>query len=308
MYEYDFLNLYSSAYKPGTVHCHDTRLGMYFRRYLWQKTISVFEWDLPEEWSKDYFLYVLYGAGFITIADFEGFGIIPQYSSLIERNVFYQPKKTLTVNPAFNGRQFTHTIGRDCAVLKLTPDYMGIADIVGVYADAMALCWESMGVNLLNSKLAFVFFGKNKSFAQSFKAMYDQISEGQPAAFVDKDLLNEDGTPMWQAFNQDIRQMFIVPEILESMEHIEAAFDSEIGIPNNVNIQKERVTNDAVHQNDISTYSKCELWISSLEDGIAKAKQLFPELEGKLAVRFREMKGGAAYAGSNVYPELESVE
>lgn len=308
MYEYDFLNLYSSAYKPGTVHCHDTRLGMYFRRYLWQKTISVFDWKLPDTWSKDYFLYVLYGAGFVTIAEYGEFGIIPQYSSLLERNVFYQPKKTLTVNPAFGGRRFEHTIGVDCEVLKLTPDYLGIADIVSMYADAMALCWESMGVNLLNSKLAFVFFGKNKSFAQSFKAMYDQISEGQPAAFVDKDLLDEDGNPLWQSFNQDLRQTFIVPEILESMEHIEAAFDSEIGIPNNMNIQKERVTNDAVHQNDISTYSKCELWLSSLQEGIEKAIRLFPELEGEFEVKFREMKGGLDYAGADVYSQPESDE
>lgn len=299
-YDYDFLNLIGSSNKPGTVHAANTALGMRFRRYLFQKTISVFDWTLPENWSKDYFLYVLYAAGFVCIADYDGFGVIPQYCSLIERNVFYEPKKTLTVNPAFNGRQFQKTIGRDCEILKLTPDYLGITDIVGQYADAMALCWETTAVNLVNSKLAYVFAAKDKAQAQSFKAMVDEINEGQPAVFIDKKLFDEDGKPTWMPFDQNVGANFIVPEILEALSHIEARFDQEIGLPNNMNIQKERVTNDAVHQADAATYSKAELWLTSLQEGIEKAVAMFPELDGQLSVEWRKTKGGASDAVTDI--------
>ena len=304
MYDYDFLNVIGSAHKPGTVHAANSTLGIRFRRYLFQKAISVFDWKIPRWWSKDYFLYVLYAAGYVCIADYEPIGVIPQYCAFPgRRDVFYQPRNTLVTNPAFEGKtpsEMTRTIGQDCVLLKLTPDYLGITDLIGQYADAMALCWESSAVNLVNSKLAYVFAAKNKAQAQSFKAMMDEINEGQPAVFVDKQLFDEEGKPTWIPFDQDLGQNFIVPQILEAMSHIEARFDQEIGIPNNQNIQKERVTNDAVHQADAATYSKAELWLSSLQDGIEKAIRMFPILDGELAVEFRKMEGGDPDVGSDI--------
>lgn len=298
MFSYDFLNVLGSSHRPPNVHAWNSELGIRFRRYLFQKTISVFDWKIPSWWSKDYFLYVLYAAGFVSIADYQPFGVIPQYCAFPgERNVFYQPRQTLVANPAFKGLspdELTRTIGQDCIVLKLTPDYLGIADIVGQYADAMALCWEASAVNLVNSKMAYVFGAQNKAQAQSFKAMVDQINEGQPAVFIDKNLFDEDGKPNWIPFDQNLAQNFIVPDILEALSHIEARFDQEIGLPNNMNIQKERVTNDAVHQADAATYSKAELWLASLKDGIEKAVEMFPILEGELAVKFRKQEGGSA--------------
>ena len=56
---YDHQNAYNSLVSPSTMHASDTGLAWYFRRYLLQKAISVFKWNIPDRWAKNYFLYVL---------------------------------------------------------------------------------------------------------------------------------------------------------------------------------------------------------------------------------------------------------
>lgn len=297
-YNYDFLNLYNAYREPSTVHCSDSYMVRYFTRYLFQKAISVFEWQgMPEHWSKDFFLYVLYARGYLTITDVPGYGPIPQNCSLMGRNIFYQPKEVIIANPAIRGQQITRTIDKDCVLLKLTPDYAGIIDIVSIYADKMALCLESAGINILNSKLAYVFASKNKAFAEAFKKMFDQINAGNPAVVIDKDLMNEDGSPSWMTFTQDIKSNFIAPELIELLKKIENNFDAEIGLPNNPTEKKERLIVDEVNANNASTFAKSQLWLDSLKEGVEKANRMFG-LE--LSVEWREKMGGEAYAGMDI--------
>ena len=197
MFNYDFLNVYNGSRSPGTIHAANTELGAYFRRYLFQKAVSVFDIQCPETWSKDYFWYVLYGAGYVGVLDVPGMGVIPQYCTIKGYNVYYQPKGFVVANAAIlNGQTIEKSIGIDGVLMKLTPDYTGICDLIGYYADLMAVSAESMGVNILNSKLAYIFGVKNQAAADSFKKMVDKINAGDPAVFVDKNLLDADGKPV----------------------------------------------------------------------------------------------------------------
>ena len=73
-YSYDFINRYNSKIKPSTVHSQENATTWYFRRYLIQKIISVFEFKgIPETWSKDYFLYTLFCFGFVAIVETDKF-------------------------------------------------------------------------------------------------------------------------------------------------------------------------------------------------------------------------------------------
>lgn len=84
---YDQKNLYNGFISPSTVHCRNTRLQRYFQRYLLQKVISVFKWKLPETWDVDYFLYSLYGYGYVAVVSTEEFGVIPQWGALDRKSV-----------------------------------------------------------------------------------------------------------------------------------------------------------------------------------------------------------------------------
>lgn len=274
-YSYDFINKYNAHRKPSTAHSQENATTWYFRRYLIQKIISVFEFKgIPDEWSKDYFLYNLFLCGFVAIVNTDKFGVIPQHCSLFGYDVFYRPTNVNIANPLLRGN-LTPRIGTECALIRMQPDYGSCWDIVAYYADLLALCTESLAVNLVNSKLAYVFACEDKTVAESFKKMYDQMNEGNPAVFADKKLFKDDGDPAWDSFQNNLKQNYIAKDILEDMTKIDARFCTEIGIPN-VNMAKESgVTDNEVEANNLDTKSKAALWLETIRDGLKVANNMF---------------------------------
>ena len=269
---------YNSQISPSTVHVKNTALARFFKRYLLQEAMSVFDWKMPEKWDRAYFLYVLYLWGYIAIVNTNKFGVIPQHGGLGGVNVYYGPQFIIITNPLLK-QQYKLDINADCAVLRLQPDYCGLYDLVDYYGDIMALAAETAGVNLLNSRLSFVYGATNKASAESFKKLYDDIASGNPAAFVDKQLFDEDGKLRVTLFNQDVGGSFIVPELLDCLRTVRCMFLTDIGIPN-VNVMKQSgVTDSEIAANDFETRAKCSLWLDELKKGCKIARDLFPGLE-----------------------------
>ena len=289
-FDYQTLNYYNASRSPSTVHVKNTRLRKFFRKYLFQKAISVFKWTLPDEWDKDYFLYTLYGMGYIAVIDTDKFGVICQGGALGGYNLYYRPSYIIITNPLIPGtiiadidrrtsseadKAFTATSKAECALIKLQPDYSSIMDLVGYYADQMALAAESLGINLLNVKSGTVFGAENKAKAESYKKMYDTLSDGDPAVVIDKQLLDDQGKPTWFPFTQHIKESYVVTDILSDMRKIEAMFCTEVGIPN-ANIDKrERLITDEVNANNVETSSRCEMWLEEIRKGLTKANEKF---------------------------------
>lgn len=299
-YYYNYINAETSQVTPSTVHVKDSGLCRYFTKYLLQKAMSVFEWDLPATWNKDYFLYVLYCWGYVAVVNTDKFGVIPQGCGLKGYDVFYAPTHAVIANPLLSGI-LEPRIGTQCELLKLQPDFSGILDLVGHYAEQMALASQSVSVNLLNSKLSYVFTAKTKALAESLKKMYDQIASGEPAVVIDSRLKNAaDGEETWKAFEQNVGGNYIVTNLLADLRKIEAMYDTEIGIPNANTDKRERLIQDEVNANNIETYSKCAMWLENLQDACKRVNDMFGL---SIAVRWRKIPemGGASDDG-NIEP------
>lgn len=286
-YDYDYINRYAAQFSPSTVHTRNVALSDFFQRYLIQKIFSVFEFEnFPENWSLNYFQYVLFLRGFICVFNTDKFGVIPQHCSLAGRDVFYQPTTCVIANPLIRAPQMPR-IGKDCALVKMQPDYSGAWDLVAFYSDVLALCSEGAAVNLVNTKLAYVFTAENKAAAESLKKMYDEIQAGNPAVFADKKLMNDDGSPAWEAWSQNLQQNYIAGAILEDMAKWDARFNTEIGIPN-VNIAKQSGVGAAeVLANNVDTKSKCEIWRESIQRGLDQVNKMF-DLNIRVKLRWED--------------------
>lgn len=274
-YDYNFINQYNAGISPSTVHTRNTELSLFFQRYLAQKIFSVFEFSgLPEEWSLNYWQYTLFLNGKLAIFDSPEYGVIFQHCTLAGRDIFYQPTNCIIANPLIRS-PLEPRIGIDCALVKMQPDYCGAFDLVSYYADALALCAEGAAVNLVNTKLAYVFTADNKAGAESLKKIYDEIQAGNPAVFADKRLMKDDGSPAWEAWSQNLQQNYIAGSILEDMAKWDARFNTEIGIPN-VNIAKQSGVGTAeVLANNVDTKSKCEVWRETIAGGLDQANRMF---------------------------------
>ena len=298
---YDFANAWTSYNQPGTVHSQNTILVQYFRRYLLQKAISVFKWKLPDGWARNYFLYVLYCWGFLAIINTDKFGVIPQQCGLRGYNVYYQPTNAVITNPLLRGIREPE-IGTECVLLRLQPDYGGVMDLVNYYAEELALASEAISVNLLNSKLAYVFTAQNKSTAESFKKLYDEIASGNPAVVQDKNLLGDDGKPSWLPFAQNLAQTYIAGDLLTAMREIENQFCTDLGLPNANTNKKERLITDEVNANNVETYTRAAMWLEELQKGCEDASAMFGI---DLSVDWRvdpTEEGGAPNAQQDVDP------
>lgn len=276
-YTYPFINAVNSVVSPSTVHVKNTALARFFKRYLLQEAMSVFEWKLPDYWSTTYFLYVLYIWGYIGIVNTDKFGIIPQHGTVGGYNVFYMPSFMIITNPLLRPTDNLE-IGTDVALIKLQPDYFGLFDIVDYYGDLMALAAEAAGGNLLNSKLSWIFAADSKIQAESYKALYDKVASGEPAAFADKSLFDDEGHLRAELFNTEVGNNFIADKLLDTLHAIRCRFLTDIGIPNSNTDKKERLIVDEVNSNNFETRSKCSLWLEEIQKGIKEAKRLFPSL------------------------------
>lgn len=283
---YNYVNLTNSKIEPSTIHAKDNELTVFFSRYLLQKAMSVFTWQLPETWAKDYFLYVLYCNGFISVVNTNKFGIICQACTLSGHDVFYRPTNAIICNPLLKG--FTQPrIDKQCTIIKLQEDYGGIMDLVSYYASMMALVASTAGVNVLNSKLSWVFTAKNKAAAEAFKKLYDKIASGEPAVVQDESLLNSDGSVAWEAFAQNVGQNFIAPQLLDTLNTLENKFSTVIGIPNANTDKRERLISDEVNANNTDTYSTVSMWLEQLQESCTKANNMFYSGERKIWVDWR---------------------
>jgi hypothetical protein len=275
-YSYQFMNLYNSAISPSSVHCKNTALVNYFSRYLLQKALSVYEFTgLPEEWAVNYFKYCIFAFGYLAVFNTERYGVICQECTLSDTyTLFRQPNIAIITNPVFK-KSLQLKIGKECEIIKLQPDYGNVMDIVSVYADMMALCLETAGINLLNSKTSYIFMSDNKAASESFKKLYDKVASGEPMAVIDKNLLNEDGSKNWDFFLQNVGQNFIVDKVMDALKNLEDQFNTRIGIPNANTQKRERLITDEVKANDVDTHSLVYLWLNTLRDGLERVNKRF---------------------------------
>lgn len=274
--DYSFENLYNSQYNPSQIHTQNTGLFLYYGNYLFKKILSVFSFEgLPETWAENYFKAILFGKGYIAVFNDPEYGVICQNCSLADTiSLFRQPTRVLIANPFFK-KSFQLRVGKTCEVLKVQPDYHGVLDIVSFYADMLAVSAETVGVNLMNSKVSYVFFAQNRQMAETFKKMYDQLASGQPFTVVDRSLQSEDGVKAWDMFEQNVGNNYVVTHVLNDMKTIEDQFNTKIGIPNANTQKRERLVTSEVESNDVDTSALVNVWLDTMQADLKKINRAY---------------------------------
>lgn len=271
---YDQINCINGFITPSSIHVKDSQLTRFFAKYLMQKVLSVYQWEVPEHWSKDYFLYTLFGYGYVAIIKTDKFGVIPQHCSLMGQDVFYRPTNAVISNHLLTGI-LQPKINKQCTLIKLQPDYGSVMDLIWYYAGMMALSSESAVSNLINSKLSYIGIAGTKTKGESLKKLYDQVASGNPAVFMDEKLLDKNGKIPFEMFNQNVGQNYIVDRILGDLRKWENMFNTEVGISNANTDKKERLITAEVEANEQETTSKASLWLEEMQEAVRKTNVLF---------------------------------
>ena len=270
-YSFEAINLYNGTRSPSGEVKYDLTTA-YFWRSLYQRALSNFIFELPESWNKGYFKNILFGLGYIGIVKTAQFGIIPQLCTLTGYGLYLQPTTLLVAQPLVN---FEGTIGEDCEVIKLSPDYSGILDIIDHYADKLATCWTSINVSLINSRAGLIALPKNKNAAEAIKYIAERLSAGETLVCGDK-ILKEDieGNDPIVTYFSDPAKNYITDKLLSDFTTILNSFDREIGIPV-IDEKKERRIQSEVSAIISDSGTRIDTWKESLDDTIKRVNDLF---------------------------------
>ena len=293
-FDYEFINTYNGGRSPdGTVENDLTT--SYFFRCLYQRALSIVDFTLPEGWNKNYFKNVLFSLGFIGIIPTADYGVIPQISSVSGYGLYLQPTKVLVAQPLV---QYKGTRGKDCEIVRLTPDYRGICDIIEHYALQLAHLHTSVRVSLNNSRLGLIAAAKNKAAAETLKQVGEKLSAGEPLIVIDKilkdDSIDQSGSLFMQLFN--IKDSYITDKLLQDYETILTNFDREIGIPTIGNKKERRIEREV--DTMVSDFcSRRDTWENALKESIADVRAVFPDINIEFA--FERRGDNVAYTEVN---------
>ena len=281
----DLLNEFF-ARKPKDVDGVANTSAMYYRAKLLRLILQRFKWEnIPENWEYDYFIEHLFLDGIIGITDTSA-GILALKCGLTGIGIFEQPTEAIFANPVLGN--FRRTLGEECEIIKIQYDYRGIGWILDRYSVLLAMCDSSLATNLMNTKIAYVFGATNKTQAETFKALYDDIAMGKPAVFTST---GNTGLMKEQLFTMPVKENFIADDVQLLKRKIINEFLTDIGI-NNTNLDKrERLTDDEVNANNDEVLANISHWYDNILDGISRANKMF-DLDLKCTIRKYGQEGG----------------
>lgn len=288
------INEYESRQNPNMIHINNTWDYATYFRYFLQRAESLIIFDgMPQNWAKNYIYPLLFLKGNFCVMNTAHFGIIPQHGYPYGFDVQYQPTNYVVDNPAFDATfNGDLVIGENCEIVKLTPDWCGIGDLINSYAQRVAMTLSNHDVACALAKFGFIFTAKNKSTADTFKAAFDDIMSGKLAVVTNQALYDkETGKPLYEYFNNDIDKCYnVVKAALESVENLKHAFDMEIGIYTAPD-KKERMITDEVEESKNAIMSKCELWVETLNECLEKVNSHYG-LDIRAHLRYPNNRGG----------------
>ena len=281
-FDYNTINVAAGTTNPSMVKSYNNKTFAYWERSLFHRAQSVLDITIPEYWEgkiKDFFMFCLFKYGFICISYDPKYGYYFQPCSASGYDLYYQPTKAIIANPVFDGSKELE-ISKDCELLKLTPDYMGVWDVISYYAEKLSVLDNAINMSLINNKFAFFLGARNKTASSALKKMLDLINRGEPAVVYDMKLINDptDKEMPFQFFERKLKDSYITTDQLQDFQTILNNFDAEIGIPTIPYQKKERLVTSEADARTYDAKARSVTWFNTLTSSIEEVKKLYPEL------------------------------
>ena len=221
----------------------------FYKRLLYTKIYSTLDFILPETWKKNYFRFWLFHVGSIGVIYTNEFGWVAQPYSIIQLDLYYNPK-VIQVYNQFITTPKIGAVGVNAGIIKCMDDYWGLDDIVTRYATDLAQCDRSIEVNLMNSNVTAFFKAKNKKDADAIKEAYAKATTGEPFVVVNKEVMDDESI---ETLLPNMKNNYLVNDLLQSRRGIINAFLTEIGIRNANYDKRERLNSQEVNENNDET-------------------------------------------------------
>ena len=244
----------------------------YYDAMLFSKVMSLFKIEgAPEHWDTQYLLEHLFRDGCVCITKKAGV-VWPLQTGYAGINVYNKPTECIIANPVLGN--FKREIGKDCVLvymLRMRDHFFTLNNLIKRYAVLLAQCDGTLNTTLINSRVAHVFEGKSKAELKTLQKMYDDVTNGKPAVFLNK----EGGEFQANHSFLNVKNTFIGVEILDVKRTIMNEFLTEIGINNSNTDKKERLITDEVNSNKQEIKTNVSVWLDQLTKCFDEVNAMF---------------------------------
>ena len=274
---------YGGIYDRSLIFNNTPQMSMeYWTRSLYQRITALINIKgLPEgsekqyAWDVDALKYGLFFLGYMGVFESRSYGVVPQPGTIAGFGLQYQPTGFIVNTPYLQfGRPLR--IGVECELIKLTPDYTGVMDIITKYAAELKELDTSIRSAARNSRIAFALVADSDKSARTLKAIRERIINGEDAIIDEKLIRNKadsDQLP-WHEFDQDLKRNYILGDLLEARRNTLVDFYREIGV-RMLDDKKERMITGEVAAGNAETFIRSEVWAESLKTSLAKVNAMF---------------------------------
>lgn len=290
---------------PNTYWNLKSQQYQYWFRSLLQKIDSCLEFkNLPKDWSQDFFLLCLWARGYVCVFESERFGdkdtgIAFQPCTVSGFDFYYQPTRAIVSNPLY---QKEFEIHKDCEILKLTPDFNGIWDIVDHYATQLAEITKGINVGLINAKMPLVVTADSMAESEKLKKVYDKIQAGESLVVWKDDTKHFEEevlprkNPFEDCFMNNYTQTYVVTDLLTDMQTIMDQFYMEIGLPVRTYDGKAHMLNAEADMQFDQAQARVSCWVNTLTESMELINNHFGT---NLEVKAYEQSNDVVYDGED---------
>lgn len=294
---YNKIRNINACYTPQHRKYVNTAVYEFWQRALLQRACSTIILNVPDQWDgsiTDFLYFCLMRFGYVAVFRRDDLGIVFNPARLYGYNFYYQPTNAIIANPAIKD-SIDLKIGEDTELLKLTPDYLGIFDIINLHAEKLALMDTSINMSIANNKFAFIFGSKNKAASAALKKMFDAIQRGELGIFFDQKLA-DDGqgstkSEPWQFLDRpNLKSSYLTDMQLQDFQTIINNFDAEIGIKTLPYTKAERMVTSEADSRYQDSSARILVWKDCLDRSMKLVNEMFG-LNLSCELRY-DMEGG----------------
>ena len=251
----------------------------WFRSLIHKIDSSIIFKGLPKGWSNDFFMFCLWVRGYVLVfktdrKDLQIYGengIVFNPCFVSGYDFYYQPTMATVANPHMPTKfSYTFDLQKDnAALLKLTPDFWGVLDIIDYYASKLAELSKGIDMSIINSKFGLIASASNEAQAATLKSIMDELQKGNPLV-VYKDQLKESDEiiPRKEPFEiwvQELKKNYILTEQLQDFQTILNSFYTEIGLPVAIEKKERMITSEADFAS-AQSQARIACWVETLRE------------------------------------------
>ena len=275
---------YGGAYQVPPFLNNSPNASMnYWTRSLMQRMTALIDFEnLPEAtdkqygWDKDALKYGLFMLGYLGVFASRTYGIVPAPGTITGFGIQYQPT-SLTINTPYFQFERPLQLGVEAELIKLTPDYTGIYDLITKYAAELKEIDTSIRAAARNSRFAFALVAKDEKSKRTLQNVREKILNGDDV-IIDEEVLkynkaNPDAAP-WFEFDRDLKSNYILGNLLEDRRKTIVDFYREIGV-RMLDDKKERMITAEAEAGNAETFIRSEVWIETLKESCDKVNKMF---------------------------------